>query len=102
MSAQATAVAQGKSAGAPGAWSTFRRLLGFARPYWLTGALATAAAAAAAVLVLARPWLVKLLVDDVFGQGNEALLAPVLVAMFALEAVLVGLGYAAEYGYARV
>ena len=102
MSAQATAAAQGKSAGVPGAWTTFRRLLGYARPFWLTGALATAAAAAAAVLVLARPWLIKLLVDDVFGQGNEALLAPVLVAMFALEAVLAGLGYAAEYGYARV
>ncbi len=102
MSAQATAAAQGNSAGVPGAWSTFRRLLGYARPFWLTGALATASAAAAAVLVLARPWLIKLLVDDVFGQRNEALLAPVLVAMFALEAVLAGLGYAAEYGYARV
>ena len=102
MSAPAAAMAQSETAGASGAWSTFRRLMGYARPFWLTGALATAAAAAAAVFVLARPWLFKLLVDDVFGQGNESLLAPVLVAMFALEVVVAGLGYAAEYGYARV
>ena len=102
MSPPAAAMAPSETAGAPGAWSTFLRLLGFARPYWLIGALATLAAAAASVFVLARPWLIKLLVDDVFGQANEALLAPVLVAMFALEAVVVGLEYAAEYGYARV
>ena len=102
MSAPAAAMAPSETADAPGAWSTFRRLLGYARPFWLTGALATAAAAAAAVFVLARPWLIKLLVDDVFGQGNEALLAPVLVAMVALEMVLAGLGYAAAYAYARV
>ena len=102
MSAPAAAMAPSETAGASGAWSTFRRLLGYARPYWLTGALATAAATAVAALALARPWLFKLLVDDVFGQGDEALLAPVLVAMFALEAVLVGLGCAAEYGYSRV
>ena len=102
MSAPAAAMARGETAGAASAWSMFRRLLGYARPYWVTGALATAAAAAAAVLVLARPWLIKLLVDDVFGQGNEALLAPVLIGMVALEAVVAGLGYAAEYGYARV
>ena len=100
MSAPAAAMARGETAGAASAWSMFRRLLGYARPYWVTGALATAAAAAVAVLVLARPWLFKLLVDDVFGQGNAALLAPVLIAMVALEAVLAGLGYAAEYGYA--
>ena len=102
MSAPAAAMAPSAAAGAPGAWSTFRRLLGYARPFWLIGALATAAAAAAAVFVLARPWLFKLLVDDVFGQGNESMLAPVLVAMFTLEVVVAGLGYAAEYGYARM
>lgn len=102
MSAPAAAMAPSETAGASGAWSTFRRLLGYARPYWLTGALATAAATAVAALALARPWLFKLLFDEVFGQGDEALLAPVLVGMVALEAVLVGLGYAAEYGYARV
>ena len=95
-------MAPGETAGVPSAWSMFRRLLGYARPYWVTGTLATAAAAALSVVVLARPWLMKLLVDDVFGQGNAALLAPVLIGMVALEAVVAGLGYAAEYGYARV
>ena len=103
MTARAAARARsGEAAGAPGAWSMFRRLLGYARPYWVTGTLATAAAAALSVVVLARPWLMKLLVDDVFGQGNATLLAPVLIGMVALEAIVAGLGYAAEYGYARV
>ena len=102
MSVQAAAVARGETAGAPSSWSMFRRLLGYARPYWVSGTLATVAAATDAVLVLARPWLVKMLVDDVFGQGNRTLLAPVLIGMAALEVALAGLGYAAEYGYARV
>ncbi|MCY3912858.1 MAG: ABC transporter ATP-binding protein [Chloroflexi bacterium] len=102
MSAPAAAMAPGETAGTPDAWSTFRRLLSYARPYWVTGTLATAAAAALSVVVLARPWLMKLLVDDVFGEGNTMLLAPVLIAMVALESVVAGLGYAAEYAYTRM
>ena len=102
MSAQATAAVVGTTTGAASAWSMFRRLLGYAGPYRLTGGLATAAAAGVSVLLLARPWLMKLLVDDVFGEGNAALLAPVLIGMVALEVVLAGLGYGVQYGYARV
>ncbi len=102
MSAQVKAATHGTIAGVPGAWTTFRRLLGYARPYRVTGGLATVAAVGVSVLVLARPWLMKLLVDDAFGAGNAELLAPVLIGMASLETAVATLSYAAEYGYARV
>ena len=50
------------------------RVLRYIRPYWGLAALTFAAASAAAALELLPPWLVKLVIDDVIGQNQIALL----------------------------
>jgi len=50
------------------------RVLGYIRPYWGWAALTFVAASAAAAIELLPPWLLKLVIDDVIGQNQIALL----------------------------
>jgi ATP-binding cassette subfamily B protein/subfamily B ATP-binding cassette protein MsbA len=59
------------------------RVLRYIRPYWALAALTFTCATAAAALELLPPWLVKLIIDDVVGQNQVALLPWLIAGLLA-------------------
>ena len=65
-------------------WSVARRLWAYMRPSAWNYSVAIGATLGNSVVWIVRPWLLHLIIDDVFGQGNRDLLAPVLIAIGAV------------------
>ena len=63
----------------PTDWEVARRLWAYMRPSTREYAVAVAATIGNSGLWILRPWLLHLIIDDVFGQRNRDLLVPVLV-----------------------
>ena len=65
-------------------WDVARRLWAYMRPSGWDYSVAIGATLGNSVIWIVRPWLLHLIIDDVFGQGNRGLLVPVLVAIGAV------------------
>ena len=70
--------------GEPSDRDVARRLWAYMRPSAWEYSVAIGATLGNSVIWIVRPWLLHLIVDDVFGQGNRELLVPVLVAIGAV------------------
>jgi len=64
-----------------------KRLWAYMRPSAWEYAVAIGATLGNSVIWIVRPWLLHLIIDDVFGQGNRGLLVPVLIALGAVGVV---------------
>ena len=62
----------------PSDWDVAKRLWAYMRPSGWQYAVAVGATIGNSGLWILRPWLLHLIIDDVFGQGNRELLVPVL------------------------
>ena len=62
----------------PSDWEVAKRLWAYMRPSGWQYAVAVGATIGNSGLWILRPWLLHLIIDDVFGQGNRELLVPVL------------------------
>ena len=68
----------------PSDWNVAKRLWAYMRPSAWDYSVAIGATLGNSVIWIVRPWLLHLLIDDVFGQDNRGLLVPVLVAIGAV------------------
>ena len=68
----------------PSDWDVARRLWAYMRPSGWDYSVAIGATLGNSVIWIVRPWLLHLIIDDVFGEGNRGLLVPVLVAIGAV------------------
>ena len=82
--ASAADLAVSRAPGEPSDWHVARRLWAYMRPSAWEYLVAIGATLGNSVIWIARPWLLHLIIDDVFGQGNRGLLVPVLVAIGAV------------------
>ena len=92
------------AAGLPARQHTWRiawRLMGYLRPYFRGESIAVVATAAISANMLIRPWLLRVLVDDVFGGGDRALLAPTLAGLAGLGLAMGLSAVIAHVFYAR-
>ncbi|MCY3912855.1 MAG: ABC transporter ATP-binding protein [Chloroflexi bacterium] len=77
-------------------WDVAKRLWAYMRPSAWDYSVAIGATLGNSVIWIVRPWLLHLIIDDVFGQGNRGLLVPVLVA---IGAVGIAMAIAATVGF---
>ena len=89
--ASVTDPAVNRAMGEPSDWHVAKRLWAYMRPSTWEYSVAIGATLGNSVIWIVRPWLLHLIIDDVFGQGNRGLLVPVLVAIGA-----VGIGTAID------
>ena len=68
-------------------WNVAKRLWAYMRPSARDYSVAIGATLGNSVIWIVRPWLLHLIIDDVFGQGNRGLLVPVLLAIGAVGVV---------------
>ena len=80
----------------PSDWDVAERLWAYMRPSAWNYSVAIGATLGNSVIWIVRPWLLHLIIDDVFGQGNRGLLVPVLVA---IGAVGITMAIAATVGF---
>ncbi len=85
-----------------GLFGSYRRLLGFARPYWRLLALAGVILIVNSLLGLALPWIVQQLVDSTITQADFAALNRALAALLALAIAQGLMGFAQTYLIGRV
>ncbi len=76
-----------RAMGEPSDWHVAKRLWAYMRPSTWEYSVAIGATLGNSVIWIVRPWLLHLIIDDVFGQGNRELLVPVLVAIGAVGVV---------------
>ena len=76
-----------RAMGEPSDWHVAKRLWAYMRPSTWEYSVAIGATLGNSVIWIVRPWLLHLIIDDVFGQGNRGLLVPVLVAIGAVGVV---------------
>ncbi len=69
------------------------RLLTFLRPYRTQVAITALAAAGLMACSVTLPYLTRLVIDDVLGDGREGLLVPIAAAFVLVVALRFGLGY---------
>ena len=93
MSAVAQAVNQPVAASG---WDVARRLWAYLRGSRADYAVAAAVTVGNSAVMITRPWLLHVLIDDVFGKQDRALLLPTLLGIGGLG---VGLGLAAVFGH---
>ena len=82
--ASVTDPAVNRAMGEPSDWHVAKRLWAYMRPSTWEYSVAIGATLGNSVIWIVRPWLLHLIIDDVFGQGNRGLLVPVLVAIGAV------------------
>ncbi len=88
MSGASTAdLAVSRATAEPSDWDVARRLWAYMRPSAWEYSVAIGATLGNSVIWIVRPWLLHLIIDDVFGQGNRGLLVPVLLAIGAVGVV---------------
>lgn len=90
------------AATAPGAGRTYRRLLSWARPYWLLAIAAVIGLVLEAAVATTFTWLLKPMLDEVFVERDAVLIAwlPwVIVILFAARGAGLFLG---DYSVARI
>ena len=93
MSAVAHALSQPVAASG---WDVARRLWAYLRGSRADYAVAAAVTVGNSAVMITRPWLLHVLIDDVFGKQDRALLLPTLLGIGGLG---VGLGLAAVFGH---
>ncbi len=77
-------------------WAVARRLWAYLRGSRADYAVAAAVTAGNSAVMITRPWLLHVLIDDVFGRQDRSLLLPTLLGIGGLAA---GLGLAAVFGH---
>ena len=81
---------------------TYRRLLGYARPYWLTWGMAFMGMVFDAAAAGMFAWLIKPMLDDLFvARDPDSIfwMPIVLIALFLLRGIAT---YASDFGMARI
>ena len=77
-------------------WAIASRLWAYLRGSRLDYAIAAAVTAGNSAVMITRPWLLHVLIDDVFGKQDRGLLIPTLLGIAGCG---VGLGIAAVFGH---
>jgi len=77
-------------------WAIAARLWAYLRGSRVDYAIAAAVTAGNSAVMITRPWLLHVLIDDVFGRQDRALLIPTLLGIAGCG---VGLGLAAVFGH---
>lgn len=77
-------------------WAIASRLWAYLRGSRLDYAVAAAVTAGNSAVMITRPWLLHVLIDDVFGKQDRGLLMPTLLGIAGCG---VGLGIAAVFGH---
>jgi len=83
-------------------FSEYRRVTVFLIPYWRRLALVLAASLVSTLLVLAQPYIAKLLIDEALLRRNRQALLAVAALMVALSAAGAALNILSSYRYVRV
>ena len=90
---------------APGALATYRRLLGYARRYWMFGALAVIGMMFDAAATGFFTWLIEPMLDQLFVARDPQAIAwmpAMLVGLFVLRGIATYLGDAADVKFEQL